>query len=166
MDFVQHAINWCKGEIFEARLILLFGLLTMVCAFLFWRLGTTPNAKAMLFPFLVLGLMFSIMGGGMLNSNPKRTRDFQAAWEENPRAFAESEKERADEFISWYPITRYIAAGIGILGVVLFLLWDTPMGRAIGMALILATLATFVVDHFSEERADTYYEKIVEYLGA
>ena len=34
----------------------------------------------------------------------------------------------------------------------------------LGMSLIIMMLGTFVVDHFSEERAEIYYEKIMEEL--
>ena len=46
MDFVQHSIDWAKGEIFEATLIAAFGLLTILAGVLFWKLGKSPNAKA------------------------------------------------------------------------------------------------------------------------
>lgn len=164
MEFIDHAIAWCKGEIFEAKLILLFGIIVLVSAFLFFKVGTTPSAKAMLYPLLVVGVMFSAIGGGMLYSNPKRIMEFKKAYVENPKAFVESEKNRTDEFISWYPKTRYIMTGIGVLGVLLFLFWSVPIGRAIGISLIIIMLATFVVDHFSEERAEIYHQKIEEAL--
>ena len=162
MEFIEHTLNWIKGEIFEARIILIFGIITVICAFLFWKIGTTPSAKVMLFPLLAVGIMFTAIGGGMLNSNPKREVEFSHAYKTNPHEFIQSEKERVETFMSWYPITRYIMAGLAILGIVLFLFWATPIGRAIGISLILMGLATFVVDHFSEERADIYYQKIEE----
>ena len=61
-------------------------------------MGNTPNAKALLFPLLITGLMFSIMGGGMMYNNPKRIVEFQEAYEENAIEFIKSEKERTDEF--------------------------------------------------------------------
>ncbi len=164
MDFIQHSLNWCKGEFFEAKLILTFGIGVIIIAILFYTWGNTPSAKAMLFPLLVVGLMFSIIGGGMLYSNPKRMVEFPKAYEENPTAFIKSEKARVDEFISWYPKTRYIMAGLALIGLACFLFWATPIGRAIGIALILMALATFVVDHFSEERAEIYYKEIMNQL--
>lgn len=160
MNFLDHAINWCKGEIFEARLILLFGIIVLASAFLFSIIGKTPSARAMLYPLLVVGIMFSIIGGGMLYSNPKRIVEFEKAYAENPEAFVASEKARTDEFISWYPKTRYIMTGLGLLGILLFIFWAAPIGRAIGISLIILMLGTFVVDYFSEERAATYQNAI------
>jgi hypothetical protein len=164
MEFIEHAIAWCKGEIFEAKLILLFGIIVLVSAFLFFKGGTTPSAKAMLYPLLVVGIMYSAIGGGMLYSNPKRIVEFKQAYAENPTAFIESEKKRTDEFISWYPKTRYIMMVLGVIGILLFLFWAVPIGRAIGISLIIMMLGTFVVDHFSEERAEIYHKHIIESL--
>ncbi len=162
MEFIQHSISWCKGEIFEARIILLSGLILVTIALLFYFAGTTSNAKAMLFPLLAVGILFTASGTTMLYTNPKRITEFSQQYQENATAFIQSEKERADEFISWYPMIRYVASGLGILGIVLFVFWAAPIGRAIGIALIIMMLATYVIDHFSEERANAYYEEILK----
>lgn len=160
MEIIEHSLTWIKGEIFEARLILLFSLLTILSAFLFWKVGATPNAKAMLFPLLVAGIMFGTIGIGMLYNNPKRVVEFQKTFTENPKAFTNSEKERVETFVGWYPKTRIIFAILGAVGIFTYMLWASPIGRAIGIALIIMMLATFVIDHFSEERAEIYYKKI------
>lgn len=162
MDLLEYSIEWCKGEIFEAKLILTFGIGVMVAGLLFYTLGGTRSAKAMLLPLLVVGLIFSAIGGGMLYSNPKRIIEFEQAFQEDPAAFAQAENLRTDEFISWYPKTRIIMAVLGIIGILTFMFWSAPLGRAIGFSLILIALGTFVVDHFSEERAGKYKAHILE----
>lgn len=163
-ELIQHTMNWCRGELFEAKLIVLFAIISIISAFLFWKAGTTPNAKAMFIPLLLVGIMFSGIGGGMLYSNSKRMPEYKQAYEKNKIEFAESEKKRTETFISWYPKTRYIFSAVAVIGIVCFLFWAAPIGRAVGIALILMTLATFVVDHFSEERAEVYHAKIIEAL--
>lgn len=164
MEFIEHSIAWCKGEIFEGKLILLFGIIVLLCAFLFYKTGTTPGAKAMLYPLLLVGLMLSATGSTMLYTNPKRIVEFQKAYTENPEAFVKSEKKRTDEFIIWYPRTRYILSVLGVIGILMFLFWPAPLGRAIAISLLTIMLATFVVDHFSEERAQIYHTAIMEQI--
>jgi membrane glycosyltransferase len=164
MDFIEHSIAWCKGEIFEARLILLFGILMVVVAFLFLKTGSTPAATAMFYPLLVVGVLFTAGGATMQYTNPKRIVEFQKAYKEDPKAFIQSEKERTDNFINWYPKTMWIATVVGLAGMALFMFWPVPIGRAIGISLIILMLATFVIDHFSEERAEIYHKHIVEAL--
>ncbi|MFK7926143.1 MAG: hypothetical protein AB8H47_29615 [Bacteroidia bacterium] len=164
MEFIDHSLNWCKGEIFEAKFITLFSALILLSTLLFWRIGTTPGAKAMIIPLLVVGLLVGSLGIGMLMSNSKRLKDFEQVYQADAQAFIQAEKTRTDEFMSWYPITRYIMLGIGLLGIGLFVFWATPLGRAIGISLLLIMIGTFVIDHFSEERADIYHAKIIEAL--
>jgi glucose uptake protein GlcU len=162
MELIQYTQDWIKGELFEARLITLFSITLIVIALLFYFFGNTPNAKAMLFPLIFVGIIFTSVGVGMLYSNSKRTDEFKLAYQDNPQEFASSEKARCEVFMPWYSTSRWIVSIIGILGVLIFIFWSTPIGRAIGVSLILITLMAFVVDHFSEERANIYYEHITE----
>ena len=163
MEFMDYTNQWIKGELFEAKLILSFAIfiIAIACMFYFW--GTTPGAKAMLFPLLFVGILFSAIGGGMLYSNPKRAKEFPKMALQNEQGFIQSEKERVEQFMNWYPITRWIMAGAGLFGIGIFMFWETPIGRAIGIGLIITMLATFVVDHFSEERASIYYQHILNH---
>ncbi|MBL4907819.1 MAG: hypothetical protein JKX94_10240 [Sneathiella sp.] len=162
MELIQYTHDWIKGELFEAKLITLFSVTLIVIALLFYFFGNTPNAKAMLFPLIFVGIIFTSVGVGMLNSNSKRTDAFNLAYQESPKEFASSEKARCEVFMTWYSTSRWIVSTIGVLGIIIFVFWSTPIGRAIGMSLILITLMAFVVDHFSEERANIYYKYILE----
>lgn len=59
---IENTLNWYKGEMFEGKLILVFGLVTVVLAILFRFWGSTPYAKALLVPVMVAGLLFSVIG--------------------------------------------------------------------------------------------------------
>ena len=142
----------------------MFGIFTIILAIVFWKIGTTPAAKGMLYPLVFVGLLYSVTGAGMIANNNKRINEYTLAYKNNPTQFVESEKERKEGFISWYPKTRYIFGGLAILGIIFSIYWATPIGRAIGISLILMTLATYVVDHFSEERAEVYHKHILEEL--
>ena len=162
MQFFDYTIAWCKGEISEARIILVFGIIAIVCALLFWKTGGTPHSKAMLYPLLIAGILFSSIGIGMLIKNSERMELFARSYYDDHAAFIKAEKERTESFISWYPITFKIAAAITIIGLAFILFWNTSIGRTIGLTLVLLALAIFFIDHFSEERAYIYHQKIVE----
>jgi hypothetical protein len=136
MELLQHTQEWIKGELFEAKLITLFSITLIVIAVLFYFIGNTPNAKAMFFPLIFVGIIFTSVGVGMLNSNSKRTDEFKLAYQDNPQEFASSEKARCEVFMTWYSTSRWIVSIIGILGVLIFVFWSTPIGRAIGVSLI------------------------------
>lgn len=162
MDFIEHSIAWCKGEIFEGRLILISGIAVMVIALLFYKLGTAPNAKAMLFPLLILGFLFVAAGGTMAYTNPQRINEFKKAYAENPDTFVQSEKQRVEGFQYMYTITLVIATLSFVFAMLVFWFSSSPVLKAVAIAVSIFGISGLVIDHFSEERAAIYYQKIEE----
>ena len=92
MEIISSSLQWCKGEIFEGRLYLLFGLCVCLLAFIYWKAGSTAFAKTMFLPFLLVGLLASGTGLGLMFSNEKRTLDYQQAYDASPSEFLAREK--------------------------------------------------------------------------
>ena len=164
MEFIEHSIAWCKGEIFEGRLILISGIVILILAFLFYKVGTTPNAKAMLYPLLVIAIMFVVIGVIMNYSNAKRITEFQKAFTENPEAFIQSEKERVEGFQYMYTMTLIIATVSFAFALLVFWFSHSPLLKAVALAVAIFGISGLVIDHFSEERAAKYYQKIEKAL--
>lgn len=164
MDFIQHTIHWIKGELFEAKLIIAFGLFTMIAGFLFGKIGTTPNSKALLIPMLAVGAIYLSVGGGMLYSNPKRMIELPRTYQQDKAAFVKSEKKRVDDFQYGYKVSKIVATISFLLTLVIFWTTQNPTWMGIGLALTYFGLAGLVVDYFSQERADAYYKAITEAL--
>jgi hypothetical protein len=55
-------------------------------------------------------------------------------------------------------------AGLIIIGLGCHIFLNGPWPRTIGLSLILLAMSALYIDHFSEERADTYRQKIIEEL--
>ncbi|RXK85488.1 hypothetical protein [Filimonas effusa] len=165
MEFIQNTINWIKGELLEASLIIAFGVITIIAAFLFWKIGTTPNAKALFLPLLVSGLIYTTIGMGMRITNPKRMVEFLQKYRENRVAFIQAEKKRVDDFQYGYTISKIVASIF--LPATLLIFWFTknPTLQGIGIGLTYFALAGLVVDYFSQERADLYYAAILKALS-
>ena len=164
MEFIEYTLNWCRGEIFEGKLLFLFGAIVLIMALLYWKFGSTPFAKAMFIPLLVVALFGLIAGGSLVIKNQKRIVEYQQVWQENQQIFIESEKARTENFIKWYPITMYTLFGLIGIGMCCYAFWGGAWGRAIGLGLVLLSLSGLFLDHFSEERADTYHQYIINAL--
>jgi O-antigen/teichoic acid export membrane protein len=161
MDFIQHTINWVKGEIFEAIIFGGFGLLTIICSLLFWIFGATLNSKAVTIPFSLVGIFFLITAiSGIVNNN-KRVREYTDAYQLNKVEFVFSEKKRVEDFQYLYKMTIIIASVSFALALSFFYLSDNFRLRAVGLALILFGMTGLVIDYFSKERADNYYKTIL-----
>lgn len=165
MEFIQHTIHWIKGELFEAKLILAFGLLTTAAGFLFWKAGTTPNSKSLLIPLMVVGTIYASIGGGMLYSNPKRMIELPQSYRQDKEAFVKSEKKRVDDFQYGYKVSKIVATIFFFATVVIFWTTKNPTWMGIAIALTYFGLAGLVVDYFSQERADAYYKVIMSALS-
>lgn len=160
MEFIQHTFNWIKGEIFEGILIAVFGLITVVIALLFWKFGTTPNAKAIIIPLLVVGLFSTATGVSMYFTNQKRLVDFEINYKENPETFIVQEKERVESFMYMYDVSNILVSVCLVIGIATIWIFNKQIWQAIGIALVVFGLALYVIDYFSKERAETYYEEI------
>jgi hypothetical protein len=164
MEFIEHTVAWCRGEIFEGRVLALFGAVVVMAALVFWKFGSTPSARAMFIPLLAVGALALIVGLSMNFNNQARIPKYSAAYQQDATAFMESERKRTEDFIRWYPITMASFSVIALLGCAVYFFRPTPTGRAIGLATLLLSLAVLFLDHFSEERAATYHDAISQAL--
>lgn len=165
MEFIHHTINWTKGEIFEGIIIAIFGAIVVIFSFIFWKFGLTPGAKALFIPLLVVGLVFVGSGIAMNYTNKKRIVEFKETYKNDPENFVKQEKKRVKDFQYLYTLTKILATVFFALAMVFFWFTKNHYLQAIGIALILFGLSGLVIDYFSQERADTYYEIILKELG-
>jgi uncharacterized membrane-anchored protein len=160
MEFVQHSINWSKGEIFEGTIIGAFGLAVLLAGILFFFVGNTSGAKAMLVPLAVLGLFYAFTGISMYQSNQKRIHAYEKSFAEDSAVFVQAEKKRVEDFQYMYTVTNTVAAVFFAVAIVFFFLSLNPHLRAVGIALVVFGLSGLTIDFFSKERADIYYGEI------
>ncbi len=165
MDFIQHTINWSKGEILEATCYGIGGLVVVLSAVLFWKFGGTPNSKALVFPLLVAGMFFTTIGAIGVYSNNARIAKFENSWEQNPDAFVLSEKARVEGFDNIFKYSYPAAFVLVMAGAILFFLFKTPNLKAISLGLLLIGLFGYFIDFFAAERADLYYQEIERVLN-
>lgn len=164
MDFFQNTSNWLKGELFESKLIIVFGVFTIIMGVLFWKTGNTPNVKALILPLILTGIIYSAIGGNMLYSNQRRMIEMQNSFQEKQTEFVQSEKKRVEDFQYQYKISKAIATIFFIATILIFWFTKNPTWQGIGIGLSYFGLAGLIIDYFSEGRASIYYHKILEFL--
>ena len=117
MEFIQHTLNWIKGEIFEAVFIAIFRLLIIISGLLFWKFGETPNAEALLIPLIFIGVIATGTGLSMYFSNQKKLVEFEKSYRQDSVSFVQQEKERVEGFQYMYTVAKVIVSIFFILGV-------------------------------------------------
>ena len=164
MDFFTRTTAWIKGEILEALLITAFGLVTLAGGFLFWKLGSVPAAKALLLPLIVTGLIYSAIGISMYISNQKRLTEYEQNYKLDSLSFIKAEKQRVENFQYMYVISKVVATVFFAVTLLLFWFTKNPGLHALGIGLTLFALTGLVVDYFSQERAEIYYQAILKFI--
>lgn len=164
MNIIEHSIAWAKGEQFEGMCIAVGGILSIVLAILLWKFGTTINAKSLVIPTLVFGLLLTLMGGFMIYSNGQRQHDFQQSYEKNSIEFTQQEKMRVEDFQFMYPTSLAISVVCFLTTLIAFVWSNNPNFQAIGIVLSVFGLSLIIIDFFSKERAAIYYEQILQNL--
>jgi uncharacterized membrane protein HdeD (DUF308 family) len=164
MDLFAHTTHWVKGEIFEGSAIIVSGVLTFIVGFLLWQYGTTPNAKTLIIPTIVVGFLFVAMGISMVYSNNKRLPEMEAVYHQNPTEFAKTEKQRVEDFQILYPISLAVSTVCFVLTLIFFWFTKNETLYGTGIALSVFGIALIVIDYFSKERAAIYYEQILQHL--
>lgn len=164
MTILEHSIAWAKGEQFEGMCIAIGGVLSILIAGLLWKYGMTNNAKSLVIPTLVFGLIFTLMGSYMIYSNGQRQTEFQQAYETNSEQFSIAEKKRVEDFQFMYPTSLAISAVCFLITLIAFVWSKNPNFHAIGIVLSVFGLSLIIIDYFSKERASIYYEQILQQL--
>lgn len=162
MSFIEHSIRWADGEQLEAALTAMSGVSLASIAVAFWFLGQTPHARAMLIPLLAVGGLLTFAGSFGYASNRDAAARYERAYSKDPVAFLDAEQERVEDFESLYTFTLVLAISCFITAIAMFWLSSNPHVRAVGIALSVVGVAGLVIDNFAKERADIYYEKILE----
>ena len=162
MQFLEHTIAWCKGEIFEGRMVLICGLVLLLCAYLFFKFGSTTYAKEMILPLVLLGALFVGTGVTMNISNEKRIEKFTQEFKISKEQIIKDEKARVENFMTWYPKVKLSMSIIIALAILAYIFGGIRV-QSFALVFMLMGLSGFVIDHFSKERAEIYYEQIVQY---
>lgn len=82
----------------------------MIISLLIFRFWTTPNAKVLIIPTLILGLLFTIGIAGMFISNNKRVIVFEESYNNNSKVFIQNKKKRVEDFQILYKYSVIFSA--------------------------------------------------------
>ena len=100
----------------------------------------------------------------MMYSNNQRITNFQSAYQSDSEGFIQNEKKRVEDFQFMYPTSLAISAVCFLITVLAFSFSQSPIFQAIGVALAVFGLSLIIIDYFSKERGQIYYEHILNNL--
>ena len=163
MKFLETMLPYFQGEKLEALVFILpIGLLCLVFGGWLISEGQQGFTRGVAIPFVVMGLLISIIGGTVGFRTPAQTTQIQQAYlADQPKTIkAENDRmEKVNRAWAWY-LAIWIT--FGILGLGLRLLTNSDFLQGLGIALVFFAGAGLLIDGFADRRARIYSDVIHE----
>ncbi|NQU88732.1 MAG: hypothetical protein HQ541_23560 [Mariniphaga sp.] len=156
-EFINHAIDWYKGESIEAGIVLMWGGFMLLMSLYFFIYDRFDSTHQLIIPLFIVGLFWGTAGGVGLFINNSRLEKAKIEYTQSKENFIKKEKIRVRKFIGTY---KYLLIGWSItiiIGLALFNLTNGSLLKAIGLSLILFAVIGLIVDLTSEQNAKKYY---------
>lgn len=160
MDVLKLATEWAKAEIFSTRFFIFFAILFFIASLGFWQLGKTELAKAYIIPTLVAGILFLIIGSGLLYTNIQRVSQFEKDYNADAPSFFQSEMERSESTVKQFIVVFKVVPILIIVAALLILFVHTPTWRAIAITTIAMLIVILLIDGTAHARMEAYHEQL------
>jgi ABC-2 type transport system permease protein len=163
MDLLKLSIEWAKAEVFSAKIVWLFSIITLLSAagFGFW--GKTPTAKAFVIPLIVAGIFLVSVGIGLFTANNPRIAQFEKDYKLDAKSFIAKEIARTADSQGQLKLVFRILPAITIVAAILLMIFSSPYWRAITVTIILITAFLLAVDSNTDARNDAYHDELLKY---
>ena len=160
MNFLTDMQLYFRGEKLESFFILLVSvvLLATALALVFWvRQPFTRGLGAALLGSALIGLS---VGGTVYMRTDSQVSDLRSIYEADRQRFAEAEGPRMDKVVESFRLYRIMYALSALAAVGLLTLTSRPLLHGIAVGLFIFAAMGYTIDHYAEERAVWYTEKI------
>ncbi|HEY1871514.1 MAG TPA: hypothetical protein VGG71_10675 [Chitinophagaceae bacterium] len=163
MDLLKFSIDWARAEVFSARIVWLFSIITLLCAigFSFW--GKTPMAKAFVIPLIVAAIFLVSVGIGLYAANHSRIAQFEKDYKLDAKAFISKEIARTSDSQGQLKLVFRILPVIAVVAAILLVIFTSPHWRAITVTTLLLAAFLMAVDSNTEARNDAYHEQLIKH---
>ena len=160
MELLKLATEWAKGEVFSTRFFVYFALGFLIASVGFWQFGKTNLAKAYVIPTLVAGILLLIIGAGLNYTNIKRIKQFKMDFNNDAKAFYQSEIKRSESTLKEYKVVFKVIPILIIISALLIIFNNTPYWRAISITTITMLIVILFVDGTAHSRIETYFNEL------
>ncbi|MCY0967611.1 hypothetical protein [Chryseobacterium wangxinyae] len=163
MDFIQHLQTWTKADIDQGKWMIGIAIIIIlpVC-FLFAKNGNLLQ-KGMLVPLGLLFMMNLGYGGYLMFSRPKYREQTKEIFQTNPQETIDSELIKTKSDHKSYTITKYIWAGLLILSVGCFFMFNKEYIQGLSLGFAVMFLGMLLIDVFLHQRLKIYMRDLSGY---
>lgn len=157
MRLLEHMTTYFRGEQIEALVFILpVGLLSLVFGGWLVSAGANGFARGVALPFLVMGLVMTVVGGVVGFRTPAQVEQLHESFARAPETARAEERARMGKVNRAWPVYLAAWAAFGVLGLGLRFLTRGDFSRGVGIALVFFSGVGLLVDGFAERRARPY----------
>jgi drug/metabolite transporter (DMT)-like permease len=153
----------------ESLVFLIFGIVAIVLAILFYFTGKTHIYKGAAIPLLLLGLIQTGAGYAVYIKSDDQRISQVYAYDMNPDELKTTELTRMRKVNMNFLVYRWIEVGAVATGIILIILFrkqpDKSFWLGFGIALAIMALILFFADYIAEKRA-VHYVELLESFNA
>lgn len=157
MKLLEEMATYFQGEKTEALVFILpLGLLSLV--FGGWLVTESKGgfARGVAIPFLLMGLLMTVVGSTVGFRTPAQVEKLQAAFAAAPESAKKEEIARMEKVNRAWPVYLVGWAAFGVVGLLLRFATRGDFTQGLGIALVFFSGVGLLVDGFAERRARPY----------
>ena len=161
IELLEAVQVYFQGEKLEALVFILpLGLLSMV--FGIWLLTDNPGsfARGVAIPFLILGLLMTIVGGVVGYRTPTQVAKINHTIKNDLQVGVQAETERMLQVNKAWSIYLTIWCIFGIAGLTLRFASHSDFLQGVGIALVFFAGVGLLIDGFAERRTHPYVDQL------
>ena len=159
MKIIEAMATYFQGEKVEALVFILpIGLLSLVFGGWLLSEGDGGFTRGVALPFLVMGLVASVVGGVVGFRTPSQVKTLEASIARAPEQAVSEEIFRMEKVNRAWPQYLAVWAVFGVAGLVLRFALKSDFAQGLGIALVFFSGVCLLIDGFAERRARPYTE--------
>jgi hypothetical protein len=161
MKLLEVMTTYFQGEKTEALVFILpIGLLSIVFGAWLWSENSGSFLRGIAIPFVLMGLVMSVVGGVVGYRTPSQVEALKAGIESAPEPTLKEERARMDKVNRGWPVYVVIWAVFGVVGLGLRFGLKNDFAQGLGIALVFFSGVCLLIDGFAERRARVYSETL------
>lgn len=161
MDLLKLSTEWARAELFSAKIVWLFSLITLISAVGFSVWGKTAMAKAFVIPLAIAGVLFIVIGIGLYAANKPRIAQFEQEQRTDRAAFITKEIARTTKSNQDFVLVFKVLPGLAVLAAAALLIAHAPVWRAAALVTLLVVVFLMLVDSNTAARNEAYRQELL-----
>jgi len=166
MNLLPYLQVYYKGERFEAALIVLLGVISLLaCLAMWYHINENPMLKGLFYLIAFLGLFAFSAGIFNFYNNNRRLADMPGQYQTNRQQYMAKEIARFEGkngVNTWWMPLKISWTALIITGLLLTLLTKNAFVNGIAIGLILLGAFGLLIDGFAHQRARIYTDALLK----